>query len=420
MKILVIGSGGREHAILWKLAQSRQVTKLYSIPGNAGISELAECVNISLKPNFDQVAEFVVKNGIDLTVVGPEAPLVDGIVDYFQARGLAIFGPSRTAAQLEGSKVWAKQFMTRHGLPTANYNIFNNRNEAVKYVGNIPMPAVVKADGLAAGKGVLVCKTLDEAVAAIDLIMSERAFGAAGDRIIIEDCLVGKEVSMLAFTDGTTVVPMVTAQDYKRALDNDEGLNTGGMGSISPSPNVTPNLAKKIYETVLVPTIQGLNRDGIRYVGILYAGLMVVDGEPYILEYNCRFGDPETQVILPRLKTDLVDIIQACLANKLNEMNIEWDDRAAVCVVLASGGYPGKYETGYEIFGVNTLNQNDELFVYHAGTRFEKGKMVTSGGRVLNIVALDKNIADAREKVYQAITSLEFKDKHYRTDIGKI
>jgi phosphoribosylamine--glycine ligase len=574
MKILVIGSGGREHALVLKLAQSRQVNKLYAIPGNAGIAELAECVNISLKDNFDKLAKFVEKNRIDLTVVGPEVPLVDGIVDCFQSKGLAIFGPSKSAAQLEGSKVWAKEFMIRHGLPTAKYKIFNNRDEAVKYISTIPMPTVVKADGLAAGKGVLICKTQDEAVAAIDLIMSERAFGAAGERIIIEDCLAGKEVSMLAFTDGRTIVPMVTAQDYKRALDNDEGLNTGGMGSISPSPNVTQELAKKIYDKVLVPTIQGLNKDGIRYVGIVYAGLMVVEGEPYLLEYNCRFGDPETQVILPRLKTDLLDIIQACLANKLDEIRIEWDDRSAVCVVLASGGYPGKYQTGFEISGLdklnpvrkdkfsNGINQNDELFVYHAGTAFgepkeeeliakitpsystktvtesdkktlkhlseltgmpivdicnfpidmellneipmsvaktykifplkqeEDGtilvalsdplnfgiledlrllldrpvqgaiateedindaikmyyeigkeiiekmgpltekqiqemqsrakdkKIITSGGRVLNIVALGNSIVEAREKVYQAINQIHFKDMHYRTDIG--
>jgi phosphoribosylamine---glycine ligase len=561
MKILVIGSGGREHAIVSKLSQSRQVDKLYAIPGNAGIAELAECVNISLKDGFTKIAEFVVKNQIDLTVVGPEVPLTEGIVDYFQTKGLAIFGPSKSAAQLEGSKVWSKQFMTRHGLPTANYKIFNNRDEAVQYVSTIKMPTVVKADGLAAGKGVLICKTQNEAIQAIDLIMSERAFGAAGERVIIEDCLIGKEISMLAFTDGTTIVPMVTAQDYKRALDNDQGLNTGGMGSISPSPNVTPELAKKIYDRILVPTIQGLNKDGIQYVGIIYAGLMVVDGEPYLLEYNCRFGDPETQVILFRLKTDLVDIILACLANKLDRINIEWDNQAAVCVVLASGGYPGKYETKHEIIGLNTLNLSDSLFVYHAGTSFKEPKpniifspakfiydeldedelndkinhasaleleqdsamteeemlkvfakqlnmpivdigtfpidlellklipiqkakryhifpleldqdgallvavsdplnvqivdelrrftgyeikrviateqniqdaikkyylmneiekpIITSGGRVLNIVALGNSIADARNKVYQAINLIEFKDMHYRTDIGQ-
>ncbi|MFB3895263.1 MAG: phosphoribosylamine--glycine ligase [bacterium] len=418
MKILVIGGGGREHAIVRKLSQSRQVSKLYAIPGNAGIAELAECVSIPIKPDFSQVAEFVVKNGIDLTVVGPEVPLTEGIVDYFQAIGLKIFGPTKSAAQLEGSKVWSKQFMTRHGLPTANYKIFDNRDEAVKYISTIKMPKVVKADGLAAGKGVLICKTQNEAVDAIDLIMSEKAFGAAGERVIIEDCLVGKEVSMLAFTDGTTIVPMVTAQDYKRALDNDQGLNTGGMGSISPSPNVSPELAKKIYDKVLVPTIQGLNKDGIQYIGIIYAGLMVVDGEPYLLEFNCRFGDPETQVILPRLKTDLVDIILACLANKLDRIEIEWDHRAAVCVVLASGGYPGKYETKYPISGLSDINLSDELFVYHAGTRIKDEKIITSGGRVLNIVALGNNIADARQNVYKAVKSVSFKDMQYRTDIG--
>jgi phosphoribosylamine--glycine ligase len=430
MKILVIGGGGREHAIIWKLSQSRQVDKLYAIPGNAGISELAECVNISLKSNFDQVAEFVVKNQIDLTVVGPEVPLTEGIVDYFQAKELAIFGPMKAAAQLEGSKVWSKQFMNRHNLPTANCKIFNNRDEAVKYISTIPMPKVVKADGLAAGKGVLICKTKEEAISAIDLIMSERAFGAAGERVIIEDCLVGKEVSMLAFTDGTTIVPMVTAQDYKRALDNDQGLNTGGMGSISLSPNVSSELAKIIYDKILVPTIQGLNKDGIQYVGIIYAGLMLVNNEPYLLEYNCRFGDPETQVILPRLKTDLVNIILACLANKLDRIKVEWDTRSAVCVVLASGGYPGKYETKYQISGLNQLNPvkkekssnginlSDSLFVYHAGTSIKDGKIITSGGRVLNIVALGNSISEAKEKVYKAIKSIDFKDKHYRTDIG--
>lgn len=418
MKILVIGGGGREHAIVWKLSQSSQVDKLYAIPGNAGIDELAECFNIPINPDFSQVAEFVVGKGIDLTVVGPEVPLVDGIVDYFQAIGLKIFGPTKAAAQLEGSKVWSKEFMSRHGLPTANYKIFKNRDEAVKYVSTIPMPTVVKADGLAAGKGVLICKTQNEAVSAIDLIMSEKAFGAAGERVIIEDCLVGKEVSMLAFTDGTTIVPMVTAQDYKRALDNDEGLNTGGMGSISPSPNVSLELAKKIYDKILVPTIRGLNKDGIQYVGIIYAGLMVVNGEPYLLEFNCRFGDPETQVILPRLKTDLVDIILACLANKLDRIEIEWDDRATVCVVLASGGYPGKYETKYPISGLDHLNLSQELFVYHAGTTMKDGNIIASGGRVLNIVALGNNITEARQKVYQAVKSISFKDMHCRTDIG--
>ncbi|MDI6782873.1 MAG: phosphoribosylamine--glycine ligase [bacterium] len=418
MKILVIGGGGREHALVWKLAQSRQVVQLYAIPGNAGIAQLAECVNISLKDNYDQLAEFVEKNQIDLTVVGPEAPLVEGIVDYFQSRGLAIFGPCRAAAQLEGSKCWAKEFMTRHNLPTAKYKVFNNLDEAVKYVSTIPMPTVVKADGLAAGKGVLICKTQDEAIKAVDLIMSERAFGAAGDRIIIEDCLVGKEVSMLAFTDGTTIVPMVTAQDYKRALDNDIGLNTGGMGSISPSPNVTPELANKIYDKVLVPTICGLNKDGIRYVGVVYAGLMVVEEEPYLLEYNCRFGDPETQVILPRLKTDLVEIIRACLANKLDEINIEWDENSAVCVVLASGGYPGKYETGYEIIGLNKsaflgesyevisldkLNLSESLIVYHAGTAIGEPKEPRSVPKFVTYSATDA-LAESKRGINKFLT----------------
>ncbi|MCX7987859.1 MAG: phosphoribosylamine--glycine ligase [Thermodesulfovibrio sp.] len=418
MKILVIGSGGREHAIVWKLAQSRVVDKIYCAPGNAGISDIAECIEVESK-NLSSLLDFVKYEWIDLTVVGPEDPLAQGIVDIFQKEGRKIIGPTKAAAQLESSKVFAKDFMKRHKIPSAEYKVFTSYTHAEEYIRLKGVPIVVKADGLAAGKGVFVCQTYEEATDALKLIMKEKIFGSAGDRVIVEQCLQGKEVSYLVFTDGKSIIPMVTSKDHKRLLDNDEGPNTGGMGTFSPNPIITPELEIEILETVIKPTIQGLKQEGIVYKGILYAGLMIVNNKPYVLEFNCRFGDPETQVILPRLETDLVDIFMAIAEQRLNKIEVRWKTDASLCVILASEGYPGKYKKGIPISGLDMIRGLKDITIFHAGTKFnEKGQIVTNGGRVLGITALGKDIKEARQKAYGAIELINFSGMHYRKDIG--
>ncbi|MEN2994821.1 MAG: phosphoribosylamine--glycine ligase [Thermodesulfovibrio sp.] len=418
MKVLVIGSGGREHAIIWKLAQSRVVDKIYCAPGNAGISEIAECVEVENR-DFSALVDFVKYEWIDLTVVGPEEPLAKGIVDVFQREGRRIIGPTKLGAQIESSKVFAKEFMKRHRIPTAEYKVFTSYTHAEEYIRLKGTPIVIKADGLAAGKGVFVCQNYDEAFEALKLIMKEKIFGAAGDKVVIEEFLSGKEASYLVFTDGKNIIPMVTSKDHKRLLDNDEGPNTGGMGTFSPNPVITPELEKEILETIINPTIKGLKQEGIVYKGILYAGLMIVNNKPYVLEFNCRFGDPETQVILPRLETDLVDIFMAISEQKLNKVEVKWKSDASLCVILASEGYPGKYKKGVPITGLEMVKNIKDLFVFHAGTKFnEEGKIVTNGGRVLGVTALGKDIKEARQKVYSAIELIKFEGMQYRKDIG--
>ncbi len=418
MKVLVIGSGGREHAIAWKLAQSRVVDKIYCVPGNAGISEIAECVEVESK-NLSSLLDFVKYEWIDLTVVGPEDPLAHGIVDIFQKEGRKIIGPTKAAAQLESSKVFAKEFMKRHKIPTADYKVFTSYTHAEEYIRLKGTPIVLKADGLAAGKGVFVCQNYDEAIDALKLIMKEKVFGSAGDRVVIEECLKGKEVSYLVFTDGQHIVPMVTSKDHKRLLDKDEGPNTGGMGTFSPNPIITPELEKDILETVIKPTIKGLKLEGIVYKGILYAGLMIANNKPYVLEFNCRFGDPETQVILPRLETDLLDIFMAIAEGKLNKIEVKWKTCASLCVILASEGYPGKYKKGIPIEGLEFVKELKDIMVFHAGTKFnEEGKIITNGGRVLGLTALGMDIKEARQKAYNAIDLINFEGMQYRKDIG--
>ncbi|MCS7215410.1 MAG: phosphoribosylamine--glycine ligase [Thermodesulfovibrio sp.] len=418
MKVLVVGSGGREHSIVWKLVQSRVVDKVYCIPGNAGISEIAECVEVESK-DFSAFLDFVKYEWIDLTVVGPEEPLARGIVDVFEKEGRKIIGPSKAAAQIESSKVFAKDFMKKYKIPTAEYKVFTSYTHAEDYIRLKGTPIVVKADGLAAGKGVFVCQSYEQAVEALKLIMKEKVFGPAGDRVVIEECLHGKEVSYLVFTDGKTIVPMVTSKDHKRLLDNDEGPNTGGMGTFSPNPIITPELEKEIMDTIIKPTIRGLKQEGIVYKGILYAGIMIVNNKPYVLEFNCRFGDPETQVILPRLETDLVDIFMAIAEQRLNKIEVKWKKDASLCVILASEGYPGKYKKGLPVTGLEMVKGLKDILVFHAGTKFnDEGQIVTNGGRVLGVTALGKDIKEARKRAYSAIEFIKFEGMQYRKDIG--
>ncbi|MFA6548638.1 MAG: phosphoribosylamine--glycine ligase [Candidatus Margulisiibacteriota bacterium] len=426
MKILVIGSGGREHALVWKIAQSPLVDKIYCAPGNAGTAEHAENIPIASDAVLS-LLKFAIENKIDLTVVGPEAPLVLGIVDEFEKTGLKIFGPCKKAAQIEGSKVFSKQFMVKYGIPTAHCGIFDDIKKAKNYIEEMGAPLVVKADGLAAGKGVIVCGTKQEALEAVDLIMGKREFGAAGDKVIIEECLVGEEASILAFTDGKSIVPLASSQDHKRVNDKDEGPNTGGMGAYSPAPVVTDLLMEKIYVNVLRPFVAGMNQEGTPYKGVIYAGIMLTKKGPMVLEFNARFGDPETQPIMMRMKSDIVPIFQAIVDEKLDDRLIEWDERAAVCVVLAAGGYPGKYEKGLPITGLDRIDQLDGVMVFHAGTKVEsrtlnvesRAQILTNGGRVLGVTALGDGIKLAIDKVYRAIAFIHFKDMHYRKDIGK-
>jgi phosphoribosylamine--glycine ligase len=417
MKVLVIGGGGREHAIVWKLAQSRHVDKIYCAPGNAGIAETAECIDISIG-DFDELINFVRYEWIDLTIVGPEVPLSMGIADAFEKGGRKILAPSKAAAQLEASKVFSKDFLRRHRIPTAEYKVFSSYLHAEDYVRMKGSPIVIKADGLAAGKGVIVAATTDEAVVALKRIMKEREFGKAGDRVIVEECLQGEEASFMVFTDGRTILPMVSSQDHKQVFDHDKGPNTGGMGAYSPAPVITEELESLVMEKIMWPTINGLREEGIKYKGVLYAGLMIKDGKPSVLEFNCRLGDPETQPVFARLDTDFVDIALAIADERLSDIKVEWKKDAAVCVVLASGGYPGKYEKGKVIRGLEEAKNVDDVFVFHAGTEFSDGGIVTSGGRVLGVTATGKNIKAAKEQAYKAVGEIQFEGMHYRKDIA--
>ena len=418
MKILVVGGGGREHALVWKIVQSPKVSKVYCAPGNAGISEQATLVPIQAN-DLNGLLEFALKEKIDLTVVGPEDPLTRGIVDLFESKGLLIFGANKKAAEIEGSKAFAKEMMKKYRIPTGFYEIFDNRDEAVRYIRNQGAPIVVKADGLAAGKGVIVCKTVEEAIHSVDQIMVEKMFGNAGNRVVVEEYLVGEEASYIAFTDGKTILPLASSQDHKAILDGDQGPNTGGMGAYSPAPVVTDEVHEKIIEKILRPIIYGMGEEGRPYQGVLYAGLMIHEGHPKVLEFNARFGDPETQPALMRMKGDLVPILEACMQGTLSHHKIEWDNRAAVCVVLASQGYPGDYEKGKIIEGLKEVSQMEKVFVFHAGTILKDGRVLTNGGRVLGVTGLGEDISRAIERTYQAVKKISWEGVYYRTDIGQ-
>jgi phosphoribosylamine--glycine ligase len=416
MKVLVIGSGGREHALVWKITQSPKVSKVYCAPGNAGISKLALCVNIDAD-SIEKLVDFAKKEKIDLTVVGPELPLSRGIVNEFNKQGLRIFGPSKEAAEIESSKVFSKYLMKKYNIPTANYQVFQNSEKALDYIKQKAFPLVIKADGLAAGKGVFIVKNLVQARDALDALMEEKKFGEAGRQVIIEEFLEGEEVSILAFCDGKTVIPMVSSQDHKKIFDNDLGPNTGGMGAYSPVPFYPDEFKKRVLEEILKPTLKGLQREGREYKGVLYAGLILTKEGPKVLEFNARFGDPETQVILPRLKTDLIDILNAVIEGTLHKINIQWEDNAAVCVVVASGGYPEKYQKGKVISGLERLEKMKSIIAFHAGTKLQDDQIVTSGGRVLGITAWDETIYKARERAYKGVKEIYFEDMYYRKDI---
>ncbi|GAB4224891.1 MAG: phosphoribosylamine--glycine ligase [Acidobacteriota bacterium] len=419
MKVLVIGGGGREHALAWKIRQSRLVDELFCSPGNAGVAEIADCPPLA-SSDIDAVADFVARHGIDLTVVGPEAPLCAGIADRILARGRAVFGPVAAAARLEGSKAFSKQFMTRHGIPTAAYEIFDDPEAALAHVETRALPMVVKADGLAAGKGVFVCDTRDQAREAVHRLMIQKAFSGAGRTVVIEDCLVGREASFFAITDGERIIPLVTCQDYKRVFDGDRGPNTGGMGCYSPATHMTRDVVLEVLERIVGPTIRGIGREGAEYRGVLYVGLMLTDDGPKVLEYNCRFGDPETQTILPRLASDLVPLLRAAANGNLAGVRAEWRREASVCVTLTSQGYPGHYQKGKKITGVEQFGGRHDLIVFHAGTRSGPGGEIrTTGGRVLNVVALGPTIAEARRKAYDAVARIHFPGMHYRKDIAE-
>lgn len=419
MKILLIGGGGREHALAWKLAQSPKVETILAAPGNPGIAELPKCECIALNlDDLEKVADFAEDNGVELTVVGPEATLVAGIADVFKRRGLPVFGPSKAAAQLEGSKAFSKELMAKYDIPTAFFKVCEDIETAKAYVEEKGAPIVVKADGLAAGKGVVVAMTKEEALEAIDDMMADQKFGNAGARVVLEEFMEGEEASLLAFTDGKTVVPMIAAQDHKRIFDNDEGPNTGGMGTYAPAPVMTDVLRLKATERVLKPVVAAMAQEGTPYQGCLYAGLMINGDSVKVVEFNCRFGDPETQVILPLLDSDLAEIMLACATGTLEEVEVAWSDKAAVCVVMASGGYPGSYENGKEITGLADANADEATVVFHAGTKAVDGKIVTAGGRVLGVTSVDKNIRDARDRAYAAVEKIKFDQVFYRKDIA--
>ena len=418
MKILVVGGGGREHAVIWKLAQSPLAEKIYCAPGNGGISELAECVNIGAT-DIDAMVEFAKEKEIDLVVVTPDDPLVLGMVDAMEAAGIRAFGPRRNAAIIEGSKVFSKELMKKYGIPTAAYEVFTDSASAIEYVkAQNSYPAVIKAEGLALGKGVIIAQNEQEAVNGIHEIMDDKKFGDSGNRVVVEEYLTGPEVSVLAFTDGKIVCPMVSAQDHKRAYDNDQGLNTGGMGTFSPSRLYDDAKATECMENIFLPTIKAMAAEGRPFKGVLYFGLMMTKDGVQVIEYNCRFGDPETQVVLPRLKTDLVEIMQAVIDGCLDEVNIEWEDNAAVCVVMASGGYPVSYEKGHEISGIDDANAMDGVIVFHAGTKLENGKYTNSGGRVLGVTAVDDDLDKAIKRAYEAVGKITWQDEFHRSDIG--
>ncbi len=421
MKVLIIGSGGREHAFAWKAAQSNQVEKLFVAPGNAGTAQEPKVENIAIgASDIDALIDFAGKEGVDLAIVGPEAPLVEGITEAFNQAGLRCFGPTRGAAQLEGSKAFCKDFLTRHNIPTATYRIFTQIEPAKDYIYEQGAPIVVKADGLAAGKGVIIANSEKEAASAAKGMLSENAFGEAGHRVVIEECLQGEEVSFIVMVDGKDILPLATSQDHKARDSGDIGPNTGGMGAYSPAPIVTPDIYDRIMEEVIVPTVTGMASDGNPYTGFLYAGLMIAaDGTPKVLEYNCRFGDPETQPILIRLKSDLVEMCMAALDGRLDQIQAEWDDRAALGVVMAAGGYPANYHKGDVISGLPDTAQ-EGLKVFHAGTKIQDGKVVTSGGRVLCVTALGTSVSEAKSRAYELVKEIAWDNVYYRTDIGHL
>ena len=416
MKVLIVGSGGREHAIAWSVAKSPKVDKIYCAPGNAGIAEFAECVNIKAM-EFDKLVAFAKENAIDLTIIGMDDPLVGGVVDAFESEGLRVFGPRKNAAIIEGSKAFSKDLMKKYKIPTAAYENFTDPDEAIKYLETAKMPIVLKADGLALGKGVLICNTLEEAKEGVKTLMLDKQFGDAGNEIVIEEFMTGREVSVLAFCDGKTIKCMTSAQDHKRAKDGDQGLNTGGMGTFSPSPFYNDEVEAFCEKYVYQSTIDAMASEGRPFTGILFTGLMITEDGPKVLEYNARFGDPEAQVVLPRMKNDIIDVMEACIDGKLSEL--EFEDNAAVCVVLASDGYPEKYDKGFEIKGLDTFKDKDGYYVFHAGTKFDGDKIVTNGGRVLGVVAKGENLKAARANAYKATEWIDFANKYKRNDIGK-
>ena len=418
MKVLIVGSGGREHAIAWAVAKSPKVDKIYCTPGNAGISEYAECVEIGAM-EFDKLAQFAKEKEIDLTVIGMDDPLVGGVVDVFEKEGLRVFGPRANAAIIEGSKAFSKDLMKKYHIPTAAYENFTSPEEALAYLETAKMPIVLKADGLALGKGVLICNTLEEAKEGVKTLMLDKQFGTAGDTIVIEEFMTGREVSVLAFCDGKTVKCMTSAQDHKRAKDGDQGLNTGGMGTFSPSPFYTKEVEEFCETYVYQPTIDAMAAEGRPFTGVLFTGLMLTEDGPKVLEYNARFGDPEAQVVLPRMKNDIVEVFEACIDGQLDEIDLEFEDNAAVCVVLASDGYPEKYDKGFEITGIEDVNAKEGYHVFHAGTKFSDGKLVTNGGRVLGVTAKGKDLVEARANAYAATELVSFANKYKRNDIGK-
>ena len=419
MKVLIVGSGGREHAIAWKVAQSPKVEKIYCAPGNAGIAEVAECVPIGAM-EFEKLAAFAKDRQIDLTVIGMDDPLVGGIVDVFEKEGLRVFGPRKNAAILEGSKAFSKDLMKKYGIPTAAYENFDNADEALAYLETASMPIVLKAHGLALGKGVLICNTLEEAKEGVKSIMLDKKFGSAGNQMVVEEFMTGREVSVLSFVDGNTIKIMTSAQDHKRAKDGDEGLNTGGMGTFSPSPFYTEEVDQFCREHIYQATVDAMKKESREFKGIIFFGLMLTDKGPRVLEYNARFGDPETQVVLPRMKNDIVEVFEACIDGTLDQIDLEFEDNAAVCVVLASDGYPVKYEKGLPIRGLENFRQKDGYYVFHAGTAFDReGRIVTNGGRVLGVTATGENLKAARANAYRAAEWVDFDNKYMRHDIGK-
>lgn len=419
MKVLIVGSGGREHAIATSVAKSPKVDKIYCAPGNAGIGQIAECVPIGAM-EFDKIVAFAKENAIDLTIVGMDDPLVGGLVDALEAEGLRAFGPRKNAAILEGSKAFSKDLMKKYNIPTAAYETFDNAQEALKYLETADFPIVLKADGLALGKGVLICNTLEEAKEGVKSIMLDKQFGTAGNRMVIEEFMTGREVSVLSYVDGKTIKTMTSAQDHKRAKDGDQGLNTGGMGTFSPSPFYTAEVDEFCKKYIYQPTVDAMAAEGRPFTGVIFFGLMLTGEGPKVLEYNARFGDPEAQVVLPRMKNDIIDVMEACVDGKLDTIDLQFEDNAAVCVVLASDGYPVSYEKGFPISGLEKFEGKDDYFCFHAGTAFDKeGRIVTNGGRVLGITATGKDLKEARKKAYEATEWVDFANKYMRHDIGK-
>ena len=418
MKILIVGSGGREHAIAWAAAKSPKADKIYCAPGNAGIAEYAECVDIKAM-EFDKLVAFAKEKEIDLTIIGMDDPLVGGVVDAFEAEGLRVFGPRKNAAIIEGSKAFSKDLMKKYHIPTAFYENFDNKEDALAYLEQARMPIVLKADGLALGKGVLICNTLEEAREGVKTIMEEKKFGSAGDRMVIEEFMTGREVSVLAFCDGKTIKCMTSAQDHKRAQDGDQGLNTGGMGTFSPSPFYTKEVEEFCEKYIYQPTMDAMAAEGRPFVGVLFTGLMITEDGPKVLEFNARFGDPEAQVVLPRMKNDIIEVMEACIDGKLDQIDLQFEDNAAVCVVLASDGYPVSYEKGFPIKGLENFKDKDGYYCFHAGSKKTEDGIVTNGGRVLGVTAKGKDLKDARKKAYEATEWIQFDNKYMRHDIGK-